>query len=121
MRTPRARPLTDLLRLFVGPGLWFAHFVVLYGAEALVCTPPAASGRAMTWIALAATIMTLGALALFAGSWLRDPPSSDPPGEHTGAAFLHAAALMLALLAALGVVWTAFPVAMLPVCMPPAA
>ena len=37
------RPLGDLLRVFVPPALWFAHFGVLYGAEALVCTPPAAA------------------------------------------------------------------------------
>ena len=74
----------------------------------------------MTWIAAAATIVALGALALFAAALVRQPPPDDRPEEHTGAAFLHAAALLLAALSALGVVWTALPVALLPVCAPPA-
>ena len=116
----RARPLADLLHLFIGPGLWFAHLTVLYGAEALICTPPVASGRAMGWIASAATIAVLGALALFGWTLVRQPPPDDRPEEHTGAAFLHNTALLLAALSALGVVWTALPIALLPVCAPPA-
>jgi len=114
------RPLADLLRLFIGPGLWFVHFIVLYGAEALICTPPATSARAMTWIASAATTMVLGALAVFGWALMRRPPPDDRLEEHTGAAFLYVTALMLAALSALGVVWTALPVALLPVCSPPA-
>lgn len=120
MSTPRARPLADLLRLFIGPALWFGHLAVLYGAEALICTPPLASGRAMSWIASAATILVLGALALFGAALVRQPPPTDRSEEHTAAAFLHATALLLAVLSALGVVWTALPVALLPVCAPPA-
>ena len=74
----------------------------------------------MVWIALAATVMVLGALALFTAALVRRPPPDERPEEHTGAAFLHVAALMLALLAALGVVWTALPVALLPMCALPA-
>lgn len=113
----RVRPLTDLLRLFIGPGLWFAHFTVLYGAEALICTPPVTPGRAMIWIAAIATIAALCALALFVARLMRQPPPEDR--EHTGAAFLRITALMLAMLSALGVVWTASPIALLPVCAPP--
>jgi cytosine/uracil/thiamine/allantoin permease len=116
----RVRSLIDLLRLFIGPGLWFVHFIVLYGAEALICTPPVTSARAMTWIASAATIVVLGALAGFAWALVRQPPPADRPEEHTGAAFLYVATLMLAVLSALGVGWTALPVALLPVCAPPA-
>ena len=46
MSTPRVRPLADLLRLFIGPGIWFAHFTLVYGAEALICTPPVAPASA---------------------------------------------------------------------------
>jgi hypothetical protein len=115
----RARPLTDLLRLFVGPGLWFVHFAILYGTEALICRPSVASARAMTWIASAATIVALGALALFGWALLRQPSPDDRQDEHTGAAFLYVTALMLAVLSALGVVWTVLPVALVPVCAPP--
>ena len=117
MSAPRPRPLGDLLRLLIGPGLWFSHLTILYGAEALICTPPMASGRAMIWIASGATIAALGALAVFGAALLRQPPPAERPEEHI-AAFLHATALLLAVLSALGVVWTASPVALLPVCAP---
>ena len=60
------RPFTDLLRLFAGPAVWFAHFTVVYGAEALICTPPIGSPRAMVWTGLAATVVALAALIAFA-------------------------------------------------------
>jgi hypothetical protein len=40
--------------------------------------------------------------------------------EQPDAAFLRGAALWLALLSGLGVIWTAFPLAALPVCASPA-
>ena len=113
-----ARPLGDLLRVFIPPALWFAHFGVLYGAEALVCTPPAAGGHVLIWIGAIATVATLAALAWFA-VLLRRQPSADRADEHTGAAFLRSVTLLLALLAAFGVVWTVFPLAILPVCVSP--
>ena len=112
----RPRPLADLLQLFIGPGLWFGHLTVLYGAETLICTPPVASGHAMIWIASAATIVALVALALFGAALARQPTPDETPEEHIGAAFLRATALLLAVLSVLGVIWTASPVALLPVC-----
>ena len=109
------RPLGDLLRVFVPPALWFAHFGVLYGAEALVCTPPAAARSTLIWVGAVATVATLAALAWFA-IMLRRRSSADRADEHTGAAFMRGVALTLALLSALGVLWTVFPVAVLPVC-----
>ena len=117
MTSLRARPLTDLLRLFVGPGLWFGHFTALYGAEALICTPPVAPGRVMAWVALAATIVVLGVLAVFGAVQATRLRSGE---RREGDAFLRAAALLLAVLSALGVVWTALPVALLRVCAPAA-
>ena len=107
----KTRPLTDLLWLFVGPVVWFAQFAVLYGAEALICTPPQATGRLMTWIGAAATLV---ALIAFAAMLLRIRPVTDDAAS----AFLHGSALVLALLSALAVLWTAFPLAILPVCSP---
>lgn len=114
-----ARPLGDLLGVFIPPALWFAHFGVLYGAEALVCTPPAAGRDVLIWIGAIATVAALAALAWFA-VLLRRRPSADRTDQHTGAAFLRSAALLLALLAALGVAWTAFPLAVVAVCASPA-
>lgn len=119
MSTLRARPLADLLRLFIGPAVWFGHFTVLYGAEALICTPPAMSARAMTWVAFVVTIAALIALGVFAASVRRPPPEDRK--EHPSAAFLHTVALLLVVFSTLGVAWTALPAALLPVCAPPAA
>ena len=111
MSTPRIRPLTDLLQLFIGPSIWFAHFTLVYGAEALLCTPPV-SPRVIAWIGAVATLAALGALGAFAAALMRRP-ATEPVDEHTGAAFLHRAALLLALLAAIGVIWASFPIAVL--------
>jgi len=113
---PRVRPLADLLRLFVAPSLWFAHFTVVYGAEALICTPPVTRPGMMIWIGAAATAAVLMALFAFAVMLRRRADQT----AHTGAAFLHDAALWLALLAGLAVIWTAFPLAVFPECAPPA-
>ncbi|CAN7594995.1 hypothetical protein LJR220_005441 [Bradyrhizobium sp. LjRoot220] len=114
MTAPRTRPLADLLRLFVGPAVWFLHLAFLYGAEALICTAPAGSGQAMVWLGAVATIAALGALAMLAIAPMRRV--QDPPDEHTGAAFLRQTTLLLALLSAIGVMWSALPVALMPVC-----
>jgi hypothetical protein len=114
----RVRPLGDLLRLFVGPGVWFSHFTVVYGAEALICTPPVTGSGVMSWIGAAATAAALAALIAFAFMTMNRPVDRT---EHSGAAFLHDAALLLTLLSGLAVIWTAFPLAVLPVCAPPAS
>jgi hypothetical protein len=113
------RPLTDLLGVFIGPGLWFAHFGVLYGAEALACVRPSAAPHVLIWIGAIATVATLAALASFAAISMRTQRSEHRPDAHSGAAFLRGVALLLVLLSALGVLWSVFPVAALPVCAPP--
>jgi len=107
----RVRPLADLLQLFVGPGVWFAHFVVVYGAEALICRGPGGP-RVMLLLGAAATVGALASLAAFALQMRRALVDQNMQG----AAFLRGTALALALLAALAVVWTAVPIALLPVC-----
>jgi hypothetical protein len=107
----RVRPLGDLLRLFVGPAVWFAHFVVLYGAEAMICTPGLAAAGAMTWAAAIATLAALAMLAGFSVLVLRRPAKT-----HGGAIFLRRATVLLAMLSAIAVIFVALPVAVLPVC-----
>jgi hypothetical protein len=111
---PRTRPVADLLRLFVGPVVWFLHLALLYGAEALICTPPVGSGAAMMWLSIAATATALGTLVFLAA--VPAPRGDRRPSEHTGAAYLHNTTLLLALLSAVGVIWNALPVALVPVC-----
>jgi hypothetical protein len=54
----RTRPLAELLQVFIGPGLWFAHFSIVYGAEALICRD-AARAHIMVWTGAAATLAAL--------------------------------------------------------------
>lgn len=114
------RPFGDLLRIFVGPGIWFAHFVALYGAEALICTPPTGSSRAMVWTGVVATALALAALVIFALTLWRERVPDEAPHEHTGAAFLLATPLLLTILSILAVIWTALPTAALSACTAPA-
>jgi hypothetical protein len=114
MNAPRTRPLADLLRLFVGPAVWFLHLALLYGAEALICTPPVGSGRAMVWLGIAATVAALGALLLLAA--VPAPRANGRPSEHTGAAYLHYTTRLLAFLSAIGVIWNALAVVLVPAC-----
>jgi hypothetical protein len=111
----RARPLGDFLQLFTGPVVWFAHFVALYGAEALICTPGLAPAGTMTWVAGVATLAALAVLCGFGVRMMRRP-AHDSAGSHSGATFLRRATLLLATLSAIAVVWVALPVAVLPVC-----
>ena len=112
MTAPRTRPLSEFLRVLVGPVVWFLHLVLLYGAEALTCMPPAGSGRAIIWIGISATAGALGSLVLVAVSVLRP----DGRSRHTGATFLRDTTLSLALLSAVGVIWNALPLALVRVC-----
>lgn len=114
MSAPHSRPLADLLRLFVGPAVWLVHLVVLYSAEALICTRAVGSGAAMMWFGIAATIAALGTLAMLTALSMRRV--EDSPDAHTGAAFLRKSMLLLALLSAIGVTWSALPLAVMPVC-----
>ena len=111
MSAPRTRPLADLLRLFIGPVVWFLHLALLYGAEALICTPPLGSGRVMMWLGIAATAAALGTLVFLAAA---PAPGSDR--RPSDAAYLHRVTRLLAFLAAVGVIWNALPLALVPVC-----
>lgn len=114
MSAPRTRPLADLLRLFIGPVVWFLHLALLYGAEALICTQPVGSARAMVWLGIAATAAALGTLVLLTSA--PAPRAGGLPSQYTGAAYLHDATRLLAFLAAIGVIWNALPLVLVPVC-----
>ena len=112
MTAPRTRPLSDFLLIFAGPVVWFIHLVLLYGAEALLCMPPAGSERAMIWVGVSATAGALGALVVVAIA----APRADGRSRHAGATFLRNTTLLLALLSAVGVVWNALPLALVRAC-----
>jgi hypothetical protein len=114
----RAQPLSAMFQMLTGPVIWFAHFVVLYGAEALICTPPLASSGAMTSVTIAATLAALVALGIFAAIVMRRPATASR--NHSDAGLLRSVSLLLALLSAIAVTWVALPTAILPVCAAPA-
>jgi hypothetical protein len=114
----RSRPLSDFIQILTGPVIWFAHFIVLYGAEALICTPPFEQPSTMMWISAASTLGAIGALGAFATFAVRRP--SDTSRTRSAATFLRAASLLLALLSAIAVIWVALPTLVLPVCAPAA-
>ena len=110
---PHVRSFADLMQLFAPAGIWFTQFSTLYLAEALICAPSIAEPGALIWIG---TAVTVGALAALMAFFLRRRPETG----HDNAAFSHDVTMWLALLAGLAVIWTAFPLAVLPVCVPPA-
>lgn len=114
MSAPRTRPLADLLRLFIGPVVWFLHLALLYGGEALICTRSVGSGRTMVWLDIAATVAALGTLVFLIAAPV--PRAGGLLRQYTRAAFLHDATRLLALLAAIGVIWNVLPVVLVPVC-----
>ncbi|WP_291865537.1 hypothetical protein [Bradyrhizobium sp.] len=110
------RPLGDFWRVLIAPAIWFAHFSVLYASEALICTgPPADRGTTMGWTVLLATAAASAGLVVLVAGLLRSgntaPPTSDPGGS-----WFRRASLLLALLSALGIIWTTLPTAVLPAC-----
>jgi hypothetical protein len=114
----RVQPLGALLRVLAGPAIWFAHFILLYGAEAIFCTPAVASPMTMTAVSVAATLTALSALSAFAALTALRPAATLRANDT--ATFLRATSLLLALLSAIAVIWIALPTFALPVCTSPA-
>jgi peptidoglycan biosynthesis protein MviN/MurJ (putative lipid II flippase) len=118
----RVRPFRDFLLSLVGPVVWAAHFFVIYGAEALVCTgaeQAAIQNRGFLSVAALATAIALAALGGFALWQLR----AGRRGYHEGSdetAFLRITSLALAVLSMMAVIWVALPVTMIGACAPPA-
>jgi hypothetical protein len=113
MSTPRTRPFADLLHLLVAPVIWLLHLGLLYGGEALACMSPGGSGR-MMWFGAAVTTVAICALAALAA--VSNCRVENLPEESEGAAFMRKAALLLALLSAIGVAWSGLPLLLVPSC-----
>jgi hypothetical protein len=112
----KVRPLGDFLRVLIAPAIWFAHFTFLYVAETFTCIA-AVSDRATTivWTAVIATVAAWISLGL----QLRDSLVSGRQGPalaDDGVTWLARTSILLTLISALGIFWTAFPVAVLAPC-----
>lgn len=122
MNTPRIT-LTRMSAPFV---LWALHFVALYSLQGLACArqlwrTPVAGLETMTWVLWALTALVLAAIAWEAlRVWhiRRALPVADGAGRADLARrrFMTVLALLGAAIAALGVMFTAAPLALLPTC-----
>ena len=100
----RTRPLSDFLLVLFGPAVWFVHFFAVYAAEALVCVRPG-EAHVFRLIVIALTVIAVGALG---GVMLRVRRGFSGPGPDTGR-FLRSAAIILATLSFIALVWVALP------------
>lgn len=113
----------SLWQITLAPVTWVAHFVTSYGVAAVICTKaPGLLGPARIGLAVA----TLVALALIAWLGWRAWKQWDlrNTGDYTNALgqaedrhqFLGHAAVLLALISGIGVIYGALPVLMLDTC-----
>jgi hypothetical protein len=111
----KARLLSEFLIVLVGPMGWAAHFFILYGAEALVCTRATSPSHALRWINLVATAVALCALA---GLLIRQYRTRRSKRDDAGV-FLRDASAWLALISIGGICGMALSAWHLPPCLPP--
>ena len=109
----------SLVRITLGPLVWMIHFALSYAATAIVCAKLGASGDAMAWLRggiAAGTLLALGVIAWLGWQsgrqWrtgnadLWEDPASTSEDRHQ---FLGHAALLLAVIAFIGVIYSALP------------
>jgi len=101
-----------------GPAIWAAHFFLLYGIQSFTCLPlDAARQGQIRLLSLALTVIALSALV---GFLIRQPLGIRQAGDRITESlttFLARTANVLALLAILGVVWSAASAMMIPPCV----
>lgn len=109
----------SLARITLGPVVWMVHFALSYAATAVFCAKLDAPADAIAWlrggIALG-TLLALGAIAWLGWhAWqqwrtdntdLWEDPASTSEDRHQ---FLGHAALLLAVISFIGVIYTALP------------
>jgi hypothetical protein len=115
----KARPFADLLLCLVGPAVWSVHFVVTYGAHALICAGAAQGARAgwflaSAGVATAAALLGLGGLVTWCLAGRRWGGRMQPAADETR--FARAISITLALLSMLGITWVALPALLVAPC-----
>ena len=116
---PKVRPLAELLLCLVGPAVWTTHFMVMYGANALICAGVGQSTRAGLFptIAAAATAFALLSLAGFVGWRLASGRCEGRmQAEVDQSMFAREISIVLAVLSMLGTAWVALPAMLLAPC-----
>jgi hypothetical protein len=123
MRTG-SRSTGELALALAGPTVWAVHFFLMYGAEVVICTGPAATSRAgqALPVAIALTVVAMvGLLCILVRRFALDRQAHQAADDTHGSLFWRDASTALAALAMLGVLWVALPAILLPACAPPAA
>lgn len=112
-----ARPLSDFLRVLIAPAIWFVHFTFLYAAEAFGCVSSASDrGSMIVWSALVATIAAWVSLGILLRDFLANRVKTPTAGRDEST-WLKRISMLLTLLSALGIFWTAFPISVLTPCV----
>ena len=118
-RNIRTRSVGALWLYLTGPIVWAAHFFLLYGLEAAICSGLGTSSLASKFwlIALGLTAVALTALLCFSAWQLalrrRDHNASNKIDKSP---FLRDLSMSLVALATFGVLWSTVPALILPVC-----
>lgn len=115
MTSKSVRPFSDFLWALAGPITWAAHFFLIYGVEAAVCTRASSPALVMRGIVAGATLLALGALAVFLVRMLRQRRHASE-----AASFLPAISAILALVSMAAIAAAALAGLTLPACTPPA-
>ena len=105
------------MRLLIAPGVWLAHFTFAYVMVSLVCAAGAAEREILgiAVVPLAVGAATVAACALFLVQGVIDYRRWRSLDDRTRA-FTSIVSVLLCGLSALGVLWVAFPVFVLPPC-----
>lgn len=113
--TGETRPFRDFLYALAGPIVWAAHFFVVYGPEAIICTRAASPAYAMRWVVAVATATAIGTLSIFLFRQLiRRRKTRDT------AAFLNGVSIALMLISMAAIAGVAAGSLSLPACTPAA-
>lgn len=109
--------LPSTSRLWVGPLVWAAHFLAIYGFTALACERNVAAGLLgvgiVVWFIGAATLVAAAVLLVTIGLAVIDGTRTSLP-EPSG--FVHWLTAAIGSLVLLAVVWEALPILLVPVC-----
>ena len=121
----------SLFRIAIAPTIWAVHFVLAYAGAAVACAKLGAEGETVEGLRLGIGVLTMLALALIAWTGLaafrqwnvdarRDARQvavdlvEEEEGRHE---FLGHAALLLAVISFVGVIYTALPVLVIRTCV----
>ena len=110
----RTQPVREFFLALAGPVVWAAHFFVVYGLEAAVCTRAASPVLTMRWVIAAATAAALATLAAFLIPRLRRRSESEDRE------FLRRIAVGLTFVSIGAILAVAASALSLPACVPPA-